>query len=241
MKSYGEKLLKEALDLLIIENVFWDKFNIKTPNLLINKRPKWLYGLELDFYIPELNLAFEFQGEQHYRGINDTEFLKRYFYDIQKDIFCKRNNIILVRLNATSITFKPLVRAIHYTLFDYYGFKKIKHKKSEICILPNKKCSNKHKLLLKSFYYFEEPSQIRKKKVYNHHIKINKYRELLQKKGCTKMTTEVFSNTFYFRNIAKKITANIKNGKKPVLHINNFLKGNITIDDICNNAIIMSY
>ena len=32
-------------------------------------RPKWLKGLELDGYCKELNTAFEYQGEQHYRYV----------------------------------------------------------------------------------------------------------------------------------------------------------------------------
>lgn len=34
-----------------------------------NARPKWLGGLELDIYVPELCLAIEYQGEQHSKPI----------------------------------------------------------------------------------------------------------------------------------------------------------------------------
>lgn len=34
--------------------------------IIPNARPDWLYGLELDFYIPSFGLAIEVQGRQHY-------------------------------------------------------------------------------------------------------------------------------------------------------------------------------
>jgi len=32
-----------------------------------NYRPDWLFGMELDFYFPDLNMAVEVQGKQHYK------------------------------------------------------------------------------------------------------------------------------------------------------------------------------
>ena len=53
--SYGQNLLKQYLNLLITNKI-----------LNINYRPDWLFGMELDIFYPELGLAFEFQGHQHF-------------------------------------------------------------------------------------------------------------------------------------------------------------------------------
>lgn len=100
MTSYGEGILKILLYHLIPEELNGEKIEI-----LERKRPDFLHGLELDFYIPKLCLAFEFQGEQHYAV--DGKFIKSYaglkkrlFYDISKRKLCKENGINLVTIGA---------------------------------------------------------------------------------------------------------------------------------------------
>lgn len=93
--SYGENILK-----LLLYSVFDKEFEI-----LERKRPPFLHGLELDFFIPSLNLAFEFQGEQHY--VIDGKFIKsyeglkkRYYYDYRKIEICEKMGILLITLGA---------------------------------------------------------------------------------------------------------------------------------------------
>jgi hypothetical protein len=45
-----------------------------------NHRPEWMDGLELDFYIEDLNTAIEVQGQQHYEWI---EHFHKTFADFQ--------------------------------------------------------------------------------------------------------------------------------------------------------------
>jgi hypothetical protein len=54
MSSYGQTLLKSYLDGLLGEEIIEDY------------RPPWLFGMEIDLFIPSMNLAFEFNGDQHY-------------------------------------------------------------------------------------------------------------------------------------------------------------------------------
>lgn len=71
-------------------------------------RPDWLLTedgnrLELDFYIEELELAIEVQGEQHYKYIehffgNISEFEKRLEYDRIKKGICQARGINLVEI-----------------------------------------------------------------------------------------------------------------------------------------------
>lgn len=66
--------------------------------------------LLFDFYIPSLNMAIEFDGEQHFRpvkfgGINDKSaderFAKTKLHDDIKNNYCAQNNIKLLRIDYT--------------------------------------------------------------------------------------------------------------------------------------------
>lgn len=71
------------------------------------KRLKCLEGLELDGYCEELNLAFEYDGEQHskyhhhYHNGNPENFFKQQERDILKEELCKKNSIELIRIPHT--------------------------------------------------------------------------------------------------------------------------------------------
>jgi hypothetical protein len=65
-------------------------------------RPKWLRGLELDGYNEQLNLAFEYNGEQHYnynphfhrKGVK--QFIHQICRDKVKRKLCKKNDVDLI-------------------------------------------------------------------------------------------------------------------------------------------------
>ena len=64
--------------------------------------------LPFDFYIPSLNIAIEYDGEDHYmfvfRGKGDTyekafnRFIGTKVRDTIKTMYCKENNIKLIRI-----------------------------------------------------------------------------------------------------------------------------------------------
>ena len=66
------------------------------------------YKLPFDFYIPSLNIAIEYDGEDHYiifkRSKNESyeeamdRFIGRKIKDTIKTIYCKENNIKLIRI-----------------------------------------------------------------------------------------------------------------------------------------------
>lgn len=92
--SKGEKAIKNFCDIHSI-NYIWQwpqKINDKT--------------LYFDFYLPEYNLAIEFQGEQHYRPIKywggDKAFEHRLISDNNKREWCKQQNIHLLEIPFTS-------------------------------------------------------------------------------------------------------------------------------------------
>lgn len=83
--------------------VFEEIFNVKFPK----KRPKWLRNsrgklMELDGYNKGLGIAFEYNGEQHYREIHyfhswqGGTFEKRREDDSMKIQLCKENEVNLV-------------------------------------------------------------------------------------------------------------------------------------------------
>ena len=58
----------------------------------------WLGRQSLDFYLPEYNIAIEYQGIQHFKKNNlfKEDFIKQYERDIRKLKLCNDNNIKLI-------------------------------------------------------------------------------------------------------------------------------------------------
>lgn len=80
--------------------MFQDKFPKERPNWLINSRGN---QMELDGYNKILGVAFEAQGEQHYRAVahfNQTlkDLKQRIEDDLRKLELCKQNNVILIQV-----------------------------------------------------------------------------------------------------------------------------------------------
>ncbi len=95
-----ENEVNKILDFNLIEN----KKSYRKFNWLRN--PKTNYPLELDFYLPEYNIAIECQGEQHFNcgdtwfGCNDKMKNQKALKEIQerdkiKKELCEKNNLPL--------------------------------------------------------------------------------------------------------------------------------------------------
>ncbi len=94
MLSKGEELLLTILD------TQFPHYTI-LPQKAVKVGYKTLY---LDYYIPQLKKAFEFDGEAHFSFIKHfhktiSGFLKSKGRDTQKDKYCKDNGITLIRIS----------------------------------------------------------------------------------------------------------------------------------------------
>lgn len=96
--SYGEKIIVQYLNSkgIIHEH---DTHEIFTR--------EWENPLRFDFYLPDFNIAIEFDGEQHYFPVNFDNYHKerfqKEFEDLQirdkaKNRYCLKNNITLIRI-----------------------------------------------------------------------------------------------------------------------------------------------
>ena len=76
-----------------------DNLHIKYQYEVGKKTLKWIENLRLDFYIPNLNIAIEVQGEQHYMSINkfggDDNLQKTIQRDRLKKYLCEKNGVKL--------------------------------------------------------------------------------------------------------------------------------------------------
>ena len=77
-------------------------FNDLTGKKFVSCRPKWLERLELDGYCEELNMAFEYNGIQHYKYIPDffhkegiNSFFEQILRDKRKRYLCNERGITL--------------------------------------------------------------------------------------------------------------------------------------------------
>lgn len=97
-ESKGERECRE-----IIENLTGKKFPTKRPKFLTN--PETGYSLELDGYCKEINLAFEYDGEQHFKPIEwmggEEKFKQTQKLDKLKNDLCKSSKITLIRIPFT--------------------------------------------------------------------------------------------------------------------------------------------
>jgi hypothetical protein len=98
-KKVGEAYISESILTNIVRNIF------PYEEILIHHRPQWLNGLELDIYLPNKMLAFEYQGQQHFFSIKawggEKSYEKLQERDRLKKELCKHLNIKLLEIDYT--------------------------------------------------------------------------------------------------------------------------------------------
>lgn len=109
-KKVGEGSVGENILYQIVCRIF--------PNQLVirHHRPAWLLALELDIYLPALNLAFEYQGRQHFQTIKAwggekalKDIKER---DARKAEICQQIGIELITVSYTEPLLEDYIRKI---------------------------------------------------------------------------------------------------------------------------------
>lgn len=73
-------------------------FSKYTKNIIHSYKPPWLLGKELDIYLPDYNLAIEFNGTYYHQyNPNSTPHVHKE-YHLEKYLICKQNNINLIHI-----------------------------------------------------------------------------------------------------------------------------------------------
>jgi len=98
-RKVGERWVSETLLFRIVDRIF------ENEAVLHHHRPRWLEGLELDIYVPRLNLGFEYQGQQHFHPVEvwgGKEALKHtQLRDQRKRDLCGKARVRLVEIDYT--------------------------------------------------------------------------------------------------------------------------------------------
>lgn len=97
--SNGRFRKKESTLRGILEDIFKTDFPSSRPQWLVN--PDTGYKLELDCYSESLKLAFEYDGELHYKDVDFFKNIskKQQVRDKIKDELCKNNGVNLIRIS----------------------------------------------------------------------------------------------------------------------------------------------
>lgn len=88
----------------VLQYLFNKPFNKARPNFLRNPVTGGDFNLELDCFNPELRIAVEYNGIQHYKYIpffhkNKEAFLNQKYRDDMKRRICRENGILLIEVS----------------------------------------------------------------------------------------------------------------------------------------------
>lgn len=107
----GEALMRAFLTLLVDSEEYDDD---ASPGFLVN--PFTNEEMQLDRYYPAAEVAFEFQGPQHYGPTelypDETEALKQQARDCMKQLICVRRGIRLVVVHPADLTLERMRQKI---------------------------------------------------------------------------------------------------------------------------------
>lgn len=96
-RKVGEGWISETQLFYLIKKIFPEVQVVR------HYRSPLLEHLELDIYLPDLNLGIEYQGEQHFKAIEhwggEEGLLSLQSRDKKKEMLCKKNKIRLLKIN----------------------------------------------------------------------------------------------------------------------------------------------
>lgn len=103
-QKFGHKQIGDAwTNETILYRIIYSLFPSMT--ILRHYKPKFLRGLELDIYLPEVRLGIEYQGIQHYQPMKhwggQESFERLQERDAQKKRLCRANKVKLIYFDYT--------------------------------------------------------------------------------------------------------------------------------------------
>ncbi|OHQ28951.1 MULTISPECIES: hypothetical protein [Staphylococcus] len=103
----GEGWISETMMFRIVEDIFED-YECER-----HCRPNFLEGLEIDIYVPELKLGFEYNGIQHYKPVDhwggEESLKKQQVRDKRKQQLCDQNDVKLIIIKYDEQLSKDLI------------------------------------------------------------------------------------------------------------------------------------
>jgi len=114
-KSFGEMRILNYLKIKDIDYVQQKYFKN-----LVNIAGKYLF---FDFYLPQINICIEYDGQQHFGPISKfggiNAFEKLALHDSIKNEFCQKNNIKIIRIKYTN--FNEIEKILDDEIFPVSG------------------------------------------------------------------------------------------------------------------------
>jgi len=108
-RKIGDGWIGESILANIVKNIFPSR------DILRNYRPEWLEGLELDVFVSDKNIGFEYQGQQHYRPMKhwggEEAFKRGLERDERKRHICKALGVELIEISYRDPLTIDFVRA----------------------------------------------------------------------------------------------------------------------------------
>ncbi len=99
LKKVGEQWIGETILAYLMERI------LEGHEVLRHARPEWLNGLELDIYVPKMRLAFEYQGQQHFKPVKiwggEEGLQELQDRDALKAALCRKKDVILITIDYT--------------------------------------------------------------------------------------------------------------------------------------------
>ena len=120
LKNVGDAYVNETLLANITKKMF--------PDTIRQYSPKWLGKFILDIYVPSLNLAIEYNGEQHYKPIKrfggEEKLIKQQARDEYVRVKCKEFNVLLLEWHYTTKVTERSVYELYSKHVDITNYKK---------------------------------------------------------------------------------------------------------------------
>jgi hypothetical protein len=119
VKNVGDAFVNETLLANITKKMF--------PDTIRQYHPQWLGKFILDIYVPSLNLAIEYHGEQHYKPIKrfggEEKLERQKARDEHVRMKCKEFNIVFLEWPYTRKVTEKTVYEIYSQIIDLTNYK----------------------------------------------------------------------------------------------------------------------